>query len=112
MNAQAAKDNIRIALPLMIQVLALVVGGIVFYFQMMTTVRNDLVTSKSEIIRKVDQSENKIEDVAEDVDEIKIEQKAMRDDLPKAIAKDRDLEFTEHLLHCHNSKSTKCDRDP
>lgn len=112
MNAQATKDNIRLALPLVIQILVIIVGGLAFYFQMMTSVRNDLVTSKSEIIRKVDQSENKIEDVAEDVDEIRVEQKEMREELPKEIGKDRELDFTEHLLECHNSKATKCRRSP
>lgn len=102
-------DGIKLALPLVIQILVIVGGGIAFYFQMTNSVRADLSDSKIEIIRKVDKTENKVDELASDVSEVKAEQRTLKKEILDQSAKDLDAELLRHKVDCHNSKSTKCD---
>lgn len=98
----------KIALPLAIQILVVIVGGLVFYFQMTSTIQADISETRSEITRKVDKNQDAIEDVAEDVEELKMEQKAGEKRILEAVDKDADRRELKHKLECHGKPSSKC----
>ncbi len=101
-------DNLKLALPIVIQLLVIIGGGIALFYQTSSSHETALQETKVEIIRKVDKTEDKVEDVQEDVDELQLEQKVMKKEILEAVDQGEDLREMKHKLDCHASKGARC----
>lgn len=105
-------EGVRIALPIAIQVLVVVAGGLGIYFQTTSSLRAEIQGVKYEVINKVEKSESKIEAIQDDITEIKTSQAKAEERFEKDTIDKVNRGITEHRLDCHSKASTKCDPTP
>jgi len=98
----------KIAIPLAIQIIVIIGGGITFYFQMTNTLRADIKDTKYEVIEQVNKNTDAIEDVSDDVSDLSDEQKVMKEEILEAVDGDTDRKLLKHRIECHSKKTASC----